>query len=529
MGLIDLQTNLKSLKYGDFGNRTGNQPYIGTGDEIPTNPPGAQPDFLLRGGHFQTAKTDTSRILKFFQDGDQFRGPGFIVKQNSLELLNPKVPGYPNNNIYSPTSTLAQVAGAGTGLHLEKQGLLPNFGQFNTYEKRIQNLNKEDKSQLSLLWKSKIASSGNISFNKDGDKFGLDTLNPLNIKNYLGGPGIVRTQIPRVINTQEWIDKSLDINSNLDYILPSYNLIEVLSNETTNNRGTSINFIQRFTDENTRTNEVERKKKLSTRLTSTNYQNFNRAKTYGEGNPGNPNKDLTNYYIGAPKSTGGEDQINVARLYEGEEINETLRDLDTVKFYIEAINNDEPAKRTYLHFRAFVTGFSDSFNASWNPTRFTGRGNDFYTYGGFSRAIGLSFQVPVLSRVEQLPLYEKLNYLASLMAPDYSPSTGFMRGNIIRLTFGDYMSRVPGIITQLNYQIPDDASWDIARLDDGILDEDSFQLPMMINVGSFAFTPIHDFIPGRVPSIENSDSIIQKFISLQNTSGKDGYQILNNA
>jgi hypothetical protein len=32
MGLIDLQTNLKSLKYGDFGNRPGNQPYIGTGE-----------------------------------------------------------------------------------------------------------------------------------------------------------------------------------------------------------------------------------------------------------------------------------------------------------------------------------------------------------------------------------------------------------------------------------------------------------------------------------------------------------------
>ena len=520
MGLIDLTTNLKSLKYGDFGNRPGNQPYLGTGADIPDDPPGAKPDFLLRGGHFQAASTDFSRILKFFRDGNQFKGPGFILKQNLLGVLNPRIPGYPSN-IYLPTSTLAQVVGAGTGLHIEKQGLLPNFGQFDTYEKNIQFLDKEEKNQLSLLWKSKILSD---SVNPgDGNKFGLNTNNPLQIKNYLGGPGGVRTRIPRVVNTQEWIDKKNKISN---YILPNYNLIELLSSETRNNRGTFINFIQKFTDENTKTNEVERKKKLSTRLTSTDYKIFNRGTTYGEGNPGDPNKDLTNYYIGVPKSTVGTDKINVARLYEGEEINENLRNLDTVKFYIEAINNDKPEKRTYLHFRAFVTGFTDNFSSTWNPTRFTGRGNDFYVYGGFTRTIGLSFQVPVLSRIEQLPLYEKLNYLASLMAPDYS-QVGFMRGNIVRLTFGDYMSSVPGIITQLTYTIPDEVPWDIARSDDGTPDANSFQLPMMINVGSFSFTPIHDFIPGKVPKVETDDTITQKFISLQNTSGKDGYQIIS--
>jgi hypothetical protein len=527
MGLIDLKTNLKSLKYGDFGNRPGNQPYIGTGDEIPLDPPGANPDFLLRGGLLQAASTDVSRILKFFQDNNQFKGTGFVVKQNTLELLNPKVPGYPNNNPYFLTSTLAQVAGMGTGLHLEKQGLIPNFGQLDTYEKTIQSLNKENKNQLSLLWENKI-SSQDILLN-DGKTFGLDINNSLQIKNYLGGPGGVRTVIPRVFNTQEWFDKTDEINRyGSNYILPNYNLIEVLSNESLFNRGIFINFVKEFTNENTKVSTENRKKRLSTRLTSTDYRNFNRGTTYGEGNPGRSNKDLTDYYVGVPKSTGGEDQINVARLYESNEINKTLRDLDTVKFYIEAINNDNPNLNAYLHFRAFVTGFTDNFSSTWNPTRYTGRGNDFYTYGGFNRTIGLSFQVPVLSRIEQLPLYEKLNYLASLMAPDYSQNTGFMRGNIVRLTFGDYMSSVPGIITQLTYTIPDEAPWDIARLDTGEPDENSFQLPMMIDVGSFSFTPIHDFIPGKVPRIETNNTITQKFISLQNTSGKDGYQIISN-
>ena len=54
MGLIDLKTDLKSLKYGDgsFGDRRGNgwsgQPYITT--DIPEEPEGARTDFLLRQG-----------------------------------------------------------------------------------------------------------------------------------------------------------------------------------------------------------------------------------------------------------------------------------------------------------------------------------------------------------------------------------------------------------------------------------------------------------------------------------------------
>ena len=46
------------------------------------------------------------------------------------------------------------------------------------------------------------------------------------------------------------------------------------------------------------------------------------------------------------------------------------------------------------------------------------------------------------------PLYQKLNFLAAQTAPNYS-SKGRIRTPYIRLTMGDYLSRVPGILTSV--------------------------------------------------------------------------------
>jgi len=97
-----------------------------------------------------------------------------------------------------------------------------------------------------------------------------------------------------------------------------------------------------------------------------------------------------------------------------------------------------------------------------------------------------------------LPIYEKLNYLVGTTAPDYSEA-GLMRGNFIRLTIGDYMDDVPGIINNISLKPSFEAGWDINRSVDGEplkLEEDTYigQLPRMIEV-DLSFTPIHTFAP----------------------------------
>ena len=76
MPLVDLKTNLKSLRYGNdqpFGGSSG-QPYITS--SIPENPDQVgNPqgiDYLLRNGglYVATANEDTDRILKLLNDPD---------------------------------------------------------------------------------------------------------------------------------------------------------------------------------------------------------------------------------------------------------------------------------------------------------------------------------------------------------------------------------------------------------------------------------------------------------------------------
>ena len=114
-----------------------------------------------------------------------------------------------------------------------------------------------------------------------------------------------------------------------------------------------------------------------------------------------------------------------------------------------------------MHFRAFLDAFTDSYNSSWSPTKFSGRGDNLYSYGGFERTINLGFTCYAQSKAELIPMYRKLNYLASTMAPDYN-TAGFMRGNLVRLTLGGYLYEQPGFISQLTYEAPQESPWEIA-------------------------------------------------------------------
>jgi hypothetical protein len=99
------------------------------------------------------------------------------------------------------------------------------------------------------------------------------------------------------------------------------------------------------------------------------------------------------------------------------------------------------------------------------------------------------------------PIYNKLNYLVGTTAPNYS-KPGYMRGNFIYLTVGDYLNNVPGIIQSINLKPSFEAGWDINRkTDDGSVINSTTdpsiyvgQLPKMIEV-DISFTPIHSFTP----------------------------------
>ena len=214
------------------------------------------------------------------------------------------------------------------------------------------------------------------------------------------------------------------------------------------------------------------------------------------------------------------DSINAYPIYKSEVTNgsnggsvyktdSTLTDI--IEFSIAILNNDDQnpsirdpktgavtgtasalSYKKYMHFRAFIDNFSDSYDAEWNAIKYMGRGEKFYKYGGFERKIQMGFTVVAQSKDELRIMYDKLNFLASSLAPEYldSLTSGYMCGNIAYITLGDYINDQPGIINSLTYDISEESSWEISR-ENGL-----GQLPHMIKV-TLNFTPIHKFRPTK--------------------------------
>lgn len=165
---------------------------------------------------------------------------------------------------------------------------------------------------------------------------------------------------------------------------------------------------------------------------------------------------------------------------------------DLVKFRFHIIT---PTETRVLYFRAFLDQFADNYTGQWNPTKYLGRAEDFQVYGGFQRKITLSFKIAAATRSEMKPLYQKMLYLASSTAPTYADSGQFMRGTIVKMTVGDYVYELPGVMNSVGYSWNVEYPWEIAMTEpEGVGDTTMQELPMIMDC-QIDFTPIHTFTP----------------------------------
>ena len=214
--------------------------------------------------------------------------------------------------------------------------------------------------------------------------------------------------------------------------------------------------------------------------------------------PGQRNKNLSSYNSGS--GLGPIDKINSHRIYKSENPNPEIIQGDLVTFMIGAIDQNNPIEQEWIHFRAYIDNFSDGYTANWDAQKYMGRGESFYKYGGFERKINLGFTVAAQSKEELLQQYKKLNFLASNLAPTYSPS-GYMGGPLVTLTMGGWCNQLPGFIEGLTLDVPEESPWEIGILDNGEMGSvgggGMSQLPHIVKVTGFTFTPIHRFRPEK--------------------------------
>lgn len=197
------------------------------------------------------------------------------------------------------------------------------------------------------------------------------------------------------------------------------------------------------------------------------------------------------------------DRINALPLYRSSNVAATQEGdaggtkNDLVKFRIASIDTNNPSKKVYTHFRAYIDSFSDQYNGSWTSQKYMGRGEMFYKYDNFKRDINMSFTVAAQSKPEIMVMYRKLNYLASNLAPEYT-SAGYMAGSLIQLTMGGWCYELPGFISSLTLDIPQESPWEIGINDKGTFDNTVKEMPHIIKVSGLTFTPIHTFRPAKM-------------------------------
>jgi len=626
--LVNLRTNLKSLRYGKdrIGGGSSNQPYIKSklpsneGDLVSTG----GPDFLLRGGLLTPGRIlkDTSRLTQMFFDFKSPNGLLFTVKQNILSRSSVATNGEGailNNGIYLPTSTILSAAGAPLGLHLNKQGLNPlkGIGKGNNnfinsildfdplgqpYYKDL--VNKKSKSRLEGYLNKHIltTSSGNLYDYSGGPgsilgigRTKIKLLSP-NDRTGINNPNLNYTPVKigwssdvNFSQSQNFTPSPIDGKFNFNFNSPqnSFTSSTLTFGSTLNNQN-NTSYISSIFPFQTPFTRREEGKEYDNKINNDQFLRVGASPKYASLLGGSiPNMDLdnlknvfqsngkaspppsvykpntlkTNTQIAGSNTLTQEqiilktssrfepkigpnilnpkgysrldynkagnieirvnlgnpgkkekddsvvlDTINYRQIYKtlpNQNVSNVPAVNDLVKFRIGVIDNEDPTKKTNIHFRAFIDSMSDSYSADWQSQKFMGRGENFYRYNGFDRSISLSWTVVAQSKAELIPMYQKLNYLASVCAPDYS-KLGYMRGNLVKLTIGGYLYEQVGIMTSITYDVPQESPWEIAipygsakessplevESDDSVK-----ELPHMIKVTGFKFIPIHDFVP----------------------------------
>jgi len=511
-------------------------------------------DFLNRGNLYGLvrSKDDIKRLTSYFLDGT--KGLLFIAKQNLLSRVGVQTEaprnagnalGFFNDGVYLPTSTLAQAAVSNIGGHVLKQGIDPTGKLPGLKLSKYEDANNK-KTKRNRLVKILGKFSNPKNTNKDI------------IKQYRGGPGsklgIGSTKI-KYATDSEGKNKANSLvfkkflnekfgnfltwdNNDFDRV----SISNGYSNRKIDDKNSEIldDFRKKLTEPN-----GDPIKKSTFLSLSPNYRNSNIEKRL-HYRSGGEKGNILDYTKGKRDNQGAllnSDLINMSSIYKSQTPSTKSQLKDIIDFRIGVFDNSSIREgqnyidKSWLHFRALLDKFSESYKASWKGREYMGRGEKFYKYNGFDRDISLSFNLVAFSKQELMPIYKKLNYLASTLSPYYSPE-GYMSGNLIQLTVGNYLWEQPGFIESISIDIDDSTPWEINLGLDGKEEPDGStvvrQVPHRIKV-SMKFTPIHRFRP-QIQSIDSKSQPQfeedvnefgkQKYISLQkeDNSYLDGYQ-----
>jgi len=202
-----------------------------------------------------------------------------------------------------------------------------------------------------------------------------------------------------------------------------------------------------------------------------------------------PNREATDFrYYGKRKTS---DEGSVSTYGEGAKVFDRY-DSDILTVMFRAIDPFTLNEERFA-FSAYISNYRDTFDGTWNDINYIGRSETFYVYSKFKRSVSFNLQIPCFNRTQLFEKHRALGQLASTTAGTYdnrSGKTNALGGVLIRLNVGNYLVGEYATMTNLNYSIPNDATWDITP---------EARLAMYIEA-SFQFNIVHQTLPQYEPS-----------------------------
>ena len=236
------------------------------------------------------------------------------------------------------------------------------------------------------------------------------------------------------------------------------------------------------------------------------------------------------------EKTGG-DKMTLAPMLSGPDL--SVFDTTGGKGFIESEDNGMPLyfkdlrDDTYLVFRGYVEGLTESVSPSWASTTYIGRSEPTHIYENAERTINFNLKLVAQTAVELDAIYSKLNRLTSLAYPKYEDDSLLQSGTeVVEVQEPNGVAQVPvyksrmkppltrlrigelfgnsldkkrdgqlGFIGSLSYEWPDEATWEYRK---------GQRVPKVINI-TIEYKVMHDEVPnmntsnfyGYYPSLLN--------------------------
>jgi hypothetical protein len=476
---------------------------------------------------------------------------GFGVFNNLLNLgssvfnvINELAPG-PTRLYNKGLNTLKQVDNNAFGQHFNRHGILP-VQDDNTKYYAVVKYNNENGNNRLISLKNKLIkvveppsnflnsvnwllSNVNAIFNTNLSARGLQAPE-LTIDSYLGGPGSSYGQGQTLIrrfditsngyNKQQPTARGVKNYSGALGVTKKYftdttpgttfdNLIVAVASSG-NQNGSFPQLNQ--TAVNYKGGQPAGNNGTSNSPTTRNYQDLvnaiskNKALSINTstGRAKGLHSTATSYqYYG--KRTVSKNDNTIARYANSLEFERYDPDIMTIVF--QAINPFGADLTTGYHFKfpAYIKGFKDNFDATWNEYNYSGRAESFYTYSKFKRNVSFGFDIPCFNKTQLYEKHRALGQLASTTAGSYN--NGLLGGVLLKVKVGGYLNNEYAILNNINYDIPDDSSWEL----DGIGDttdksiESRNQLAMYLKV-NVSLAIIHNDLPQyKVPDVKENE------------------------